>query len=91
MFSNIKSHHSLYGSLHANHAKKESDSPENTLKGLLLKETDQDGKNSDQKNKKKKEQEHSSSYSVELSDESKKAQLENEKPKKDFLKLLNII
>lgn len=94
MFSNIKPNSSLVNSLHSTHAKKESDNPENTLKCLLTNKTDQDGKNTDQEKKKKKQSASSlqDSLSKEAHFKEEKASLQKEEvPKKDFLKLLNVI
>lgn len=92
MFSNIKSHSSLTGSLHSNRAKKESDSPENTLKCLLTKETNQDGKNTDQQKKKTKNQSEEFHLTANHSDKNSNENIEKDEiPKKDFIKLLNVI
>lgn len=91
MFGNIKPHSSLVSSLHTTHAKKESDNPENTLKCLLTNKTDQDGKNTDQEKKKKKQISLASSTSSSESNPSAETSHKEETPKKDFLKLLNVI
>lgn len=94
MFSNIKPNPSLVTSLHNTHAKKESDNPENTLKCLLTNKTDQNGKNTDQEKKKKKQSTSPLQETLQSSSHEKgetPSSHKEEVPKKDFLKLLNVI